>query len=113
LPVCLRRRVNGAPAPTGKEAGIEGGLQVVLVTADGDRVENLRYYRNAERERMTAQHQVARREQGGYRCATAAAQCARHHQHVRRHRQDFHLKTALAPLRRYDAIFIEPCSPPI
>ena len=96
------------PLPlTGKETGIDVGLQVFLSTADGDRVENPRYYRKAERALRKAQQRVARRTKGGQRRAKAAHQCAKQHQHVRRQRQDFHHKTALALVRRYDTIDVE------
>ena len=54
------------PLPlTGKETGIDVGLKVFLSTADGDRVENPRYYRKAERALRKAQQRVARRTEGG------------------------------------------------
>ena len=96
------------PLPlTGKETGIDVGLKVFLSTADGDRVENPRYYRKAERALRKAQQRVARRQKGGMRRAQAAHQCAKQHQHVRRQRQDFHHTTALALVRRYDTIYVE------
>ncbi len=45
---CAEGPVEPLPL-TGKETGIDVGLKVFLSTADGDRVENPRYYRKAER----------------------------------------------------------------
>jgi putative transposase len=96
------------PLPlTGKETGIDVGLKDFLITADGDIVENPRHYRKAEKALKKAQKRVSRRNKGSKRRAKAAAQCAKQHQHVRRQRQDFHHKTALALVRTYDTIYVE------
>ena len=95
----------------GNETGIDVGLQVFLVTADGDAVENPRHHRKAERELKKAQKRVSRRTKGSHRRQQAAAQCAKQHQHVRRQRRDFHHKTALALVRRYDTLYVEALQP--
>jgi putative transposase len=100
------------PLPlTGNETGIDVGLKVFLLTADGDAVENPRYYRKAERKLKNAQKRVSRRTKGSKRCAKAAHQCAKTHQHVRRQRADFHHKTALALVRHYDVLYVEAIAP--
>lgn len=100
------------PLPlTGRETGIDVGLKVFLITAEGDVVANPRHYRKAERALVKAQKRVARRKQGSKRRATAARQCARKHQHVRRQRSDFQHKTALALVRVYDTIYVEAIQP--
>jgi putative transposase len=88
------------PLPaTGQETGIDVGLTVFLITADGGAAENPRHYRTAERALRKAQRQVARRTKGSRRRRTAVALLKRHHQTVQRQRRDFHHTTALAPLR--------------
>jgi putative transposase len=62
---------------TDKATGIDVGLKVLLITADGDSVETPRHSRNSEREVRKAQQQVARRTTGSKRRAKAAAQCAK------------------------------------
>jgi len=53
------------PLPlTGKATGIDVGLKVLLLTAEGAPVENPRYYRTAERALKKAQQRVSRRKQG-------------------------------------------------
>ena len=100
------------PLPlTGKETGIDVGLKVFLITADGDVVDNPHHYRKAEKALKKAQRRVSRRKQGSKRRAKAAHQCARKHQHVRRQRCDFHHKTALALVRQYDTIYVEAIQP--
>jgi putative transposase len=90
--------VPTTPLPaTGQETGIDVGLKVFLITADGEVVENPRYYRKAERRLARAQRRVSRRKQGSKRRRKAVQPLKRHHQQVQRQRRDFHHKTALAP----------------
>jgi putative transposase len=96
------------PLPlTGKETGIDVGLKVFLVTADGEIVENPRHYRKAEKHLQKAQRRVSRRKPGSKRRRKAVALLKRKHQKVRRQRTDFHHKTALALLSTYDTIYLE------
>jgi putative transposase len=104
--------VPAEPLPrSGRETGIDVGLRVFLVTADGPIVENPRYHRKAERELKEAQRRVSRRTKGSHRRKKAAQQCAKRQQHVRRQRTDFHRKTACALLRAYDTIVVEAIQP--
>jgi putative transposase len=89
---------------TGQETGIDVGLKVFLITADGEVVENPRHYRKAEKRLAKAQRRVSRRKKGRKRRKKAVVQCAKKHQKVRRQRTDFHHKTALALLRAYDTL---------
>jgi putative transposase len=97
-----------APLPsTGRETGIDVGLKVFLITADGQPVENPRHYRTAERRLAKAQRRVARRKKGSHRRRKAVALLKRKHQRVQRQRRDFHHKSALALPRQYDTIYLE------
>jgi putative transposase len=98
-------------ALTGRETGIDVGVEVFLITADGQPVENPRHYRTAERELKKAQQRVSRRKKGSKRRRKAVKVLAKRHQHVRRQRRDFHHKTALALVRAYDTIYIEAIQP--
>jgi putative transposase len=93
--------------PTGRETGIDVGLKVFLITAQGERVANPRYYRTAEKQLIKAQRRVSRRQKGSNRRKKAATLLARKHQQVRRQRRDFHHKTALTLLRDYDTVYLE------
>jgi putative transposase len=96
---------------TGRETGIDVGLKVFLITADGDIVDNPRHYRKAENALKKAQWRVSRRTKGSKRRRKAVALCAKKHQHVRRQRLDFHHKTALTLVRAYDTIYVEAIQP--
>jgi putative transposase len=94
-------------APTGQETGIDVGLKVFLVTAEGKVVDNPRYYRKAEKALAKAQRRVSRRKKGSNRRKKAAQWLAKKHQKVKRQRRDFHHKTALQLVRTYDVIYLE------
>jgi putative transposase len=93
--------------PTGQETGIDLGLESFATLADGTQVANPRIFRIAEMNLMRAQRRVARRVKGSHRRRKAVRLLARAHQRVRRARQDFHHKTALAMVRQYDTIYHE------
>ena len=65
------------------------------------------WYRKAERALKTAQRRVSRRKKGSNRRRKAVTLLAKAHQKVRRQRQDFHHKTALALGRENDTIYHE------
>jgi putative transposase len=58
---------------TGNKTGIDVGLQVCLVTADGQIVARPRHQRTAERAWQEAQQRVARRTKGRHRHTKALA----------------------------------------
>jgi putative transposase len=100
------------PLPrTGRKTGIDVGLKVFLITSDGDVVDNPRHYRKSEKQLAKANKRASRRKKGSHRRAKAAHQCAKKHQHVRRQRQDFQHKMALALVRQYDVIYVEAIQP--
>jgi putative transposase len=96
------------PVPlTGQDTGIDVGLKVFLITADGLVVNNPRHHRKAERKLAKAQRRVSGRQKGSKRRCKAARWLAKRHQQVKRQRADFHHKTALMLLRQYDTIYLE------
>jgi putative transposase len=100
------------PLPqTGRETGIDGGLKVFLLTADGDAVETPRHYRRAERALVQCARRVSKRVKGRHRRRKAVCVLATAHQQVRRQRADFHHKTALALVRAYDTLSVEAIQP--
>jgi putative transposase len=100
------------PLPlTGNETGIDVGLKVFLITAEGEPTANPRHYRKAERALKKAQQRVSRRKKGSKRRRKAVQVLAKQHQHVRRQRSDFHHKTALDLVRAYDTIYVEAIQP--
>jgi putative transposase len=100
------------PLPlTGNETGIDVGLKVFLVTADGEMGANPRHYRKAEKQLAKANKRVSRRKKGSNRRKKAVRLLAKKHQHVRRQRTDLHHKTALTLVRTYDVVYYEAILP--
>jgi putative transposase len=105
---CSCADVPTEPLPeTGRETGIDVGLKVFLITAEGEGVANPCHYRKAENALAKAQQRVSRRKKGSKRRKKAVKLLAKQHQHVRRQRADFHHKTASALVRQYDTIYHE------
>jgi putative transposase len=100
--------VPAQPLPlTGRETGIDVGLKVFLITADGEAVENPRLHRRGEKKLAKANKRVSRRKKGSKRRGKAVRQLAKAHQNVKRHRAAFHHKTALHLLKNYDTLYLE------
>jgi putative transposase len=100
------------PLPqTGQETGIDWGIEAFATLSDGTRIFSPGWYRKAERALKTAQRRVSRRKKGSARRRTAVALLAKAHQKVRRQRQDFHHKTALALVQQHDTIYHENLQP--
>ena len=96
------------PVPlTGEDTGIDVGLESFLTLASGEQMANPRHYRKAEQVLKRAQRRVSRRKKGSTRRRKAIRRLQRAHQKVARQRRDFHHKTALSLVQRYDTIFFE------
>ena len=93
--------------PTGQETGIDLGIEAFVTLSDGTRIFSPGWYRKAERALKTAQRRVSRRKKGSNRRRKAVKLLAKAHQKVRRQRQDFHHKTALALVKANDTIYHE------
>ena len=96
---------------TGQETGIDLGIEAFATLSDGARIFHPGWYRQAERALKTVQRRVSRRKTGSNRRHKAVKLLAKAHQTVRRQRQDFHHKTALALVRENDAIYHEALQP--
>jgi putative transposase len=96
------------PLPeTGQETGIDLGIEAFATLSNGTRILHPGWYRKAERTLKTAQRRVSRRKKGSNRRRKAVILLAKAHQKVKRQRQDFHHKSALALVQASDAIYHE------
>ena len=75
----VRRGASAAVAATGHETGIDVGLKVFLITAEGEAVENPRHYRRGEKKLAKAQRRVSRRKKGSQRRGKAVGWLAKAH----------------------------------
>jgi putative transposase len=103
---CVEAPIRPLPQ-TGQETGIDVGLKAFLLTADGTMIANPCHFCREETRLKQAQRVVSRRKKGSKRRRKAVKLLARRHQKVRRQRQDFHHKTALALVRQFDVIYLE------
>ncbi len=103
---CADVPVQPLPA-TGQDTGIDLGIEAFATLSDGTRIFSPGWYRKAERALKTAQRRVSRRKKGSNRRRKAVKWLGKAHQTVRRQRQDFHHKTALALVRANDTIYHE------
>ena len=95
LPVCDR------------ETGIDLGLSSLVVTSDGERVANPRFYRVAQRRLRRAQRVLSRRQKGSANRARARHRVAVVHRKIRDSRLDHAHKTALRLVRDNQAVYAE------
>jgi putative transposase len=103
---CADIPVQPLPA-MGQETGIDLGIEAFATLSNGTRIFSPGWYRQAERALKMAHRRVSRRKKGSNRRRKAVKLLAKAHQKVRRARQDFHHKTALALVRANDTIYHE------
>ena len=92
---------------TDKIVGIDAGLIDFIVTSDNERVKAPKYLRASERKLRKAQKRVSRRKKGSKRRKKAVQKLSKQHKKVADTRKDFHFKTALRLLEKYDVIVVE------
>ena len=105
-PRCWQVPVQPAPH-TGRETGVDLGLKVLLITADGEGIEHPRHYRRGEKQLKKAEQRLSRKKKGSKRRNKARKLLAKKHQKVLRQRQDFHHVVALSLVRHDDTIYLE------
>lgn len=87
--------------------GIDVGLIDFYVASDKTRIEAPKHLRKAERKLKSAQRRVSRRKKGSNRRKKAIKKLGIQHKKVADTRKDFHFKTALQLLNKYDVVAVE------
>jgi putative transposase len=96
------------PLPTcAREVGVDLGLNSLVVTSDGEKIANPRFYRAAQRRLRRAQRVLSRRQKGSANRARARHRVAVVHRKVRDARLDHAHKTALRLVRDNQAVYAE------
>ncbi|MFQ5796539.1 MAG: RNA-guided endonuclease InsQ/TnpB family protein [Candidatus Bipolaricaulia bacterium] len=96
------------PLPkTGKQVGIDVGLESFATLSDGTKVENPRWHRQAEHKLKQTHQKVSKRRKGSKRRAKAVRQLQRAHAKVSNQRRDFHHKLARKLVQSHDLIAFE------
>jgi len=92
---------------TGATIGLDLGITNFIATSDGETIDNPRPFVAAEHRLAIAQRKRSKQERGGARYRQQSRHVAKLHRKVARIRRDFHFKTAVDLVRRYDVIAVE------
>lgn len=95
------------PSKVNRPVGIDVGLEAFATLSTGERIDNPRHLRAAQRELRLAQRKVARRKKGSRRRRKAVAHLRLVHQRVERSRKSFHFTQAHRLSERFNPIFVE------
>jgi putative transposase len=93
--------------PTGKQVGIDVGLNAYYTDSEGHTIENPRYHRKAEKRLKRLHRQLSRKQQKSSNRRRARKQLARAYLKVARQREDFARKQANALVSSHDLIAYE------
>ncbi len=105
---CFACDVEAEPqSPTGREIGIDVGVDSLLTTSDGEKTANPRWYQVEQRKLRVLQRRVARRKKGGKNRRKAVLALQRQHERIGNRRRDFLNKLAHRLIERYDRIALE------
>ena len=102
----VKRDAEPLPA-TGRETGIDVGLDRLAVTSDGEIIANPRFLRAKKRHLARAQRALSRKQKGSANRAKARHRVAVLHRKVRETRIDHAHKTALRLVRDSQAVYAE------
>jgi putative transposase len=102
--------VERQPSPLSacdREAGVDVGLERLVVTSDGEIIANPRFLRSKQHHLARAQRSLARKQKGSANRAKARRRVAVLHRKVRDTRRDHAHKTALRLVRENQAVYAE------
>jgi len=94
-------------AKTGKNVGIDVGLNAFISTSDGKQVSSPEYLKLAERKLAKAQRRLSRKKKGSNRRKKARVLVAKHHEKIANQRLDFCHKIACSLVQRHDGFAVE------
>lgn len=92
---------------TGKQVGIDLGLNAFYADSDGNLIENPRHYRKAEKRLKRLQRHVSSKKNGSNNRKKARKRLAKQHLKVQRQREDHARKLACALVTSHDLIAFE------
>ena len=100
--------VPTALPPSNKTVGIDVGLESFATLSDGTKIENPRFYKNAQKRLRRAQRKVARRvNRRSNRRRKAIVLLQKAHAHVANQRNDFQHKLSTGLVQKYGMIAVE------
>ncbi len=104
---CIDAERNETHELTGKNIGLDVGLNHLLTDSEGQQVENPRFLRRDEKALKKVQRRVSRKQKGSANRAKARNRLGRKHLKIQRRRKDFVVKTARCVVQSSDLIALE------
>jgi putative transposase len=104
---CIDQSRNETHELTGKNIGIDVGLNHFLTDSEGNQIENPRFLRKDEKALKKAQRRLSRKKKGSKNRVKARNRLGRKHLKIQRRRKDFAVKTARALVQSSDLIALE------
>ena len=92
---------------TGKSIGVDIGLKDLVVTSEGEKINNNRYTRKYEYKLAKAQQHLSRKKKSSRGFENQRLKVARLHEKIANSRADYLHKCSISLVRRYDTICIE------
>ncbi len=92
---------------TGKQIGIDAGIESFMTLSDGTQIENFRFFESSQKKLRVAQRRVSRRKKFSNRWKKAQKQVAKIHAKIRNQRADFQHKISTQLIKEFDLIAIE------
>jgi len=99
------------PLPkTGKQIGIDVGIENFATLSDGTQIDNWKYYESSQKQLRRAQRSVARKRRGSTNRRKAVLKLRKIHQQIKNRRSDFQHKLSTHLVKEFDLIAIEKLS---
>ncbi len=96
------------PLPkTGKEIGIDVGIESFATLSDSTKIENPKFFESTQKKLRVAQRRVSRRKKGSNQRRKAVLQLRKIHEKICNQRNDFQHKVSTQIIKDFDLIAIE------
>ncbi|GAB5493392.1 MAG: hypothetical protein Phog2KO_36070 [Phototrophicaceae bacterium] len=92
---------------TGRELGLDMGINALITTSDGIRVDNPKWYRDAQDRLRFLQRRLARSKRGSNQRKKKLRAVQRWHEHIKNQRKDFLNKLVFDLVQNFDVIAVE------
>jgi putative transposase len=109
--VCCTDEIQRPLPKTGKAAGLHLGIRDLLVTSEGERIENPRYFERSEKKIARLSRRLSRKSKDGRNREKARIKLARAHERVANQRNDYLNKLTTRLVRTYDFLCIRDTRP--
>lgn len=104
---CINVDVKQTLKPTGKNIGLDVGLNHFYTDSEGNKIDNPRYLRKAQKRLKRLQRRVSQKVKGSSNRKRAINRLGRQHLKVSRQRKDFAVKLARCVVMSHDIVAIE------